>query len=99
LNAPFDSIGNAFAVLADPGNPRWTEVFGFLAMEPETGQIMIEAFRKSPEGMGTEPTGTDPVKSGPAHALVDIARAMGVPAEDLDRAMAATQPGDVPGHS
>ena len=99
MNAPFDSIGTAFSELADPGNPRWTEVFGFLAMEPETGQIMIEAFRESPEEMGTEPTGTDPVKSWPAHALVDIARAMGVPAEELDRAMAASLPGDVHGHS
>ena len=25
MNAPFDSIGNAFAVLADPGNPGWAD--------------------------------------------------------------------------
>jgi hypothetical protein len=33
-DAPFDSIENALAVPADPGNPRWAKVFGFLAMEP-----------------------------------------------------------------
>jgi hypothetical protein len=25
VNAPFDSIGNAVAVLADPGSPGWAD--------------------------------------------------------------------------
>ena len=36
-------------------------------MEPDTGQIMIEAFHDTPGEMGIEPTGTDPGKV-PGHS-------------------------------
>lgn len=92
MTTPFDSIETAFAILGDPEDPRWAAAFSFLAMEPDTGQLMIEAFRETLEQMGIEPTGTDATSGEPAYVLADIAGAMGVSAEDLEAAMASTHP-------
>ncbi len=92
MTSSFDSIETAFAILGDPGNPRWAEAFSFLAMEPDTGQLVIEAFRETLEQMGVEPTGTDATSGEPAYALADIAGAMGVSAEDLEAAMTSFRP-------
>lgn len=83
----FDSIEAAFATLADPDNPAWADAFSYLAQQPETGQLMIETFRETLEQMGIEPTSKDPASGEPAYSLADIARAMGVPPEELEIAM------------
>lgn len=88
----FGSLEDAFAILAEPDHPRWAEAFSYLAMEPDAGQLLIEAFRDSLEEMGVEPSAQDPVTGEPAYALADIAAAVGVSAEDLESAMAAAKP-------
>ena len=74
-------------VLSNPEDPSWAEAFSFLAQQPETGQLMIETFRDTLQQMGVEPSATDPVTGEPSYGLADIARAMGIPAEQLETAM------------
>ena len=86
---PFESLDAAFMVLSDPEDPRWADAFGFLAQQPETGQLMIETFRETLGQMGVEPSGVNPSTGEPAYSLADIARAMGIPPEDLEASMEA----------
>jgi len=71
-------------VLASPGSSDWADAFAFLSRHPRTTQVMLETFRETLEQLGVEPTDTDPVTGEPAFGLADVARAMGVPAEDLE---------------
>jgi hypothetical protein len=88
MEQPFDTLDAAFMTLANPEDPRWSDAFSFLARQPETGQLIIDTFRETLEQMGVEPSGTDPSTGEPSYSLADIARAMGVPAEELEGAMA-----------
>ncbi len=95
MTGKFDSIEAAFMALASPGSPDWADAFGFLSRHPRTTQVMLETFRETLEQMGVEPTDTDPVTGEPAFGLADVARAMGVPAEDLELSVEqAKEPGD-----
>jgi hypothetical protein len=84
VSTEFDSIESAFLALADPGSPDWADAFSFLSQHPRTTQMMLDAFRETLEQMGVEPTDRDPVTGEPAFGLADVARAMGVPAADLE---------------
>ena len=84
MSTEFDSVEAAFMTLANPGSPDWADAFSFLSRHPRTLQMMIETFRETLEQMGIEPTDTDPATGEPTFGLSDVARAMGVPAEDLE---------------
>jgi hypothetical protein len=86
---PFSSIEEAFAALANPGDPRWGAAFAFLSAHPDTASLMVESFRETLEQVGIAPTGTDPDTGEPSFGLRDIARALGVPEADLDAAATA----------
>lgn len=87
MQPPFESLEAAFTVLSNPEDPAWADAFSFLAQQPETGQLMIETFRDTLADMGIEPSAKDPVTGEPTYGLADIARAMGIPGEDLEAAM------------
>jgi hypothetical protein len=89
---PFSSIEEAFAALANPGDPRWGAAFAFLSAHPETAALMLETFRDTLDQLGVAPNGTDPFTGAPSFGLRDIARALGVPESDLDAAIAEMQP-------
>ena len=95
MQGPFETIDAAFTTLSNPEDPRWADAFGFLAQQPETAQLVMETFRETLEQMGVEPTGRDPSTGEPSYSLADVARAMGVPADELEDAMskAAAPPG------
>jgi hypothetical protein len=84
MTVRFESVEAAFLTLADPQSPDWGEAFRFLSSHPRTSQVMIDTFRDTLEQMGVEPTDTDPVTGEPTFGLKDVARAMGVPAEELE---------------
>jgi hypothetical protein len=87
MTSEIDSIEAAFMVLASPGSPDWADAFAFLSRHPRTARVMIETFRETLEQLGVEPTETDPVTGEPTFGLADVARAMGVSAEDLQRSV------------
>ena len=87
MTSKFDSIEEAFMALASPGSPDWADAFAFLSRHPRTTQVMLETFRETLEQLGVEPSDTDPVTGEPAFSLADVARAMGVPAEDLEHSV------------
>jgi hypothetical protein len=93
LTSEFDSIEAAFMVLASPGDPGWADAFAFLSKHPRTTQVMLETFRETLEQLGVEPTDTDPLTGEPVFGLADVARAMGVPAEDLERSVEQAKTG------
>jgi hypothetical protein len=84
MSTKFDSVEAAFMTLADPRSPDWADAFSFLSRHPRTTQMVIDTFRESLEQMGIEPTGIDPATGEPTFGLSDVARAMGVPEEDLE---------------
>ncbi|MEA3278797.1 MAG: hypothetical protein U9Q81_26575 [Pseudomonadota bacterium] len=84
MTASYDSIEDAFSALADPSDPAWSDAFRFLAAHPDTAQMMLEVFRETLMQMGVEPTGVDQASGEPAYSLSDVARAMGVPEDELD---------------
>jgi hypothetical protein len=90
MNSPFDSVAAAFLVLADPSRPDWGDAFRFLSSQPVTAQLMLETFQETLEQMGVTPSGNDPRTGAPAYSLADVARAMGMPQEDLDAAVRAS---------
>lgn len=94
---PFSSIDEAFATLANPGDPRWGAAFAFLSSHPQTAFLMIETFRETLEQLGVAPSGTDPLTGEPSFGLRDIARALGVPESELDAAIAEARPPAKPG--
>ena len=95
MQRPFDNLDAAFTTLSNPEDPRWADAFSFLAQQPDTAQLVMETFRETLEQMGVEPTGKDPFTGEPSYSLADVARAMGVPADALDDAMAqAAAPGE-----
>ena len=87
MSEKFGSIEEALAALANPGTPAWAEAFGFLARHPDSAALMLRTLRETLEQMGVEPSGTDPVTGEPGYSLADVARAMGIPEADLDRAI------------
>ncbi len=95
MSSEFHSVEAAFQALADPGHPAWGAAFAYLAARPETAALMLETFRETLEQMGLPPSGRDPVTGEPMYELNDIAQAMGIPATDLDQALAArdSEPG------
>lgn len=84
MTEKFDSIEAAFMTLANPEDPEWADAFRFLSEHPRTTQMMVETFQDTLQQMGVEPTGTDPATGEPSFRLSDVARAMGVPEEDLE---------------
>jgi len=93
MSREFASVEEALVALATPGAPDWGAAFGYLARHPETAEMMVETFRETLAQMGIAPTGTDPQTGEPAYSLEDIARAMGMPEEDLDMAVEEAQKG------
>lgn len=73
--------------LSDPSSLAWGDAFRFLSSHPETARVMLETFQETLEQMGVSPSGTDPDTGAPAYSLNDVARAMGVPAADMDEAV------------
>ncbi|MEN8174871.1 MAG: hypothetical protein ABFS23_03855 [Pseudomonadota bacterium] len=82
-----DNPEAAFMALADPQNPQWAEAFAYLANQPETAQVIMDTFKETLQQMGVEPSGTSPATGEPSYSLADIARAMEIPAADLEVAM------------
>ena len=93
MSESFATVQEAFGILADPADARWAEAFGFLAAQPETAQLMRETFRDTLREMGAEAGGVDPATGEPMYTLADVARALGIPETDLDRALADAEPG------
>ena len=84
MSTPFDSVEAAMMVLSNPDDSAWGEAFAFLIRHPDTSQLMMENFRDTLEQMGVEPSGQDPVTGEPSYSLQDVARAMGIPPDELD---------------
>lgn len=83
MSDPFDSIEDALLVLANPQDPAWGEAFQLLASHPDTAELMLETFRETLRQLGVEPSGRDPQTGEPIYALDDVARALGLAAQDL----------------
>lgn len=96
MTSPIDTPDQAFAALANPGDPNWGAAFALLASQPETAQLMLEAFAETLEQLGVVPSGIDPASGLPAYSLDDVTRALGVPMAELDPG-AGTRPSGEPG--
>ena len=84
MPSPIETADQAFAALADPSDPNWGAAFTLLASQPETARIMLRTFVETLEQLGVAPSGIDPASGQPAYRLDDVARALGVPAAELD---------------
>ena len=87
MSREFESIEEALMALATPGTADWGAAFGYLSRHPETAEMMLATFRETLEQMGVAPTGSDPETGERVYSLEDVARAMGVPEQDLDVAV------------
>jgi hypothetical protein len=84
MSQPFESLDQAIAALADPTNPNWGAAFELLSDHPGTAGFMLETFAETLAEMGVAPSGLDPETGEPAYSLDDVARALGMPATELD---------------
>lgn len=84
MTQTFESMEQAFMVLANPQDPQWPAAFGYLASHPDTAKMMLEAFQDTLQDMGAEPSGLDPDSGEPIYTLKDVAQAMGIPETELD---------------
>lgn len=82
MPSPIETPDQAFAALADPGDPNWGVAFALLASQPETARIMLETFAETLEAMGLTPSGTDPATGQPTFSIEEVASALGIPASD-----------------
>jgi hypothetical protein len=87
METTFASPEEALAALSNPQDPAWGAAFAYLAGHPDTAALMIETFRDTLEQLGVEPSGNDPATGVPAFSLADVARAMGIPPEQLEQAV------------
>jgi len=85
MSRSFDTVEEAFFLLADPQHPDWGAAFAFLAMHPDMADDMRETLCDTLEQMGVEPNGTDAKTGLPTFSAEDVARAIGVPAAELER--------------
>lgn len=72
--------------LSQPGNPQWAQAFAFLAAHPDTARMMLDAFQDTLRDMGAEASGVD-ASGEPMYSLMDVARAMGIDASQLDHVL------------
>ena len=91
MEKDISSLQEAIDTLANPQDPNWGQAFAFLSRHPDTAAMMIETFRDTLAQMGLEASGVDSTTGQPAFSLADMARAMGVPAEQLERAVDQAQ--------
>ena len=84
MPSPVATPDQAFAALADPGDPNWGPAFALLASQLETARIMLETFAETLEQLGVAPSGIDPASGQPAYSLEDVAQALGVSAAELE---------------
>ena len=84
MTSPIETPDQALAALANPGDPNWGAAFALLAGQPETAAVMLDVFAETMELMGVTPSGIDPASGEPTYSLEDVARALGVPAAELD---------------
>jgi hypothetical protein len=79
MQDPFESLDQAFDVLADEVDPSWGAAFALFASQPEKAQLMLDTFAETLEQLGVPPSGFDPASGQPAYSLDDVSRALGVP--------------------
>ena len=79
----FPTFESALDILSDPGHPDWFEASSYLPEQPETAQLIIEAFSATLTEMGIEPTGIDEMTGENAYSSADIARVMGIDVSEL----------------
>lgn len=88
MSDKFPTFESALDILSDPGHPDWFEAFTYLSEQPETAQLIIDAFSATLSEMGIEPTGIDETTGESAYSSADIARAMGIDASDFEASIA-----------
>jgi len=81
---------SALEILSNPCHSDWFEAFAFLSAQPETAQLMIDAFSTTLTEMGIEPTGIDKTTGKSAYSSADIASAMGINVSELDASMSGS---------
>lgn len=74
-------------VISDPSSPGRMEAFAFISKQPETAQLMIKTFSDTLVEMGIEPSGVDETTGEATYNVSDIAKAMGVPEDELGESM------------
>lgn len=77
--------------MSNPSSSDWGAAFHFLSAHPKTAQLMLETFRDTLDQMGVTPSGNDALTGASAYSLADMARAMGIPEEQLDEAVATPE--------
>ena len=83
----FESVGEAFLALSNTEDPDWMAAFSFFSAHPETSRLMLETFEDTLTDMGVEPGGMDPTTGEPIYTLADVAKALGIPEEELGAAI------------